>query len=550
MYESKPLSEDYKAFRKIAHRIGSLLALLVFLGMVGGSDEAVATELIVGIEAEPERFDPITIKNPKGFIVVWQIYEGLFSLDDKGQIAPALAESWETSDSVTWRINLRKGVMFHESEIFNTPSRTRPVTAKDVVASYTAFCSASSYPAFLLTDSIVGCSDYNTGGAQSVEGIKQIDDDTIEIRLINPEPFFLNRLTTPWIAIFPEELMDSQYEDRRGLDLAVGTGPYRMLTRTSSEITLERNSAYWDQSASGDISRLVFRVITNDEVRFAELRKGGIDLMILPPILYPAALEKTGALKSEYTSDFRSQPYSTFNSHMIGINDNTISDVHLRRAMNFGVDRRLIVQSLLYGLADITGGTIPPGINGYEAPFDIDSLYNPELARQELAQSSYDGEAIEMLVHEQAASEQIGQLFQAQMKDIGVNIRLTKVDFNSAIGRMVSGEAPIFSMFLDYVFSSPELILLNIFLSDKRPVPNFWQFSDPNIDEEIQGLREMSSDVSVKKSAEIEQRIMDQAPAIFLYKLNQLILYSNKFGDLTVNGHGYFRFNRLQSRGS
>lgn len=535
-------------FREIAYWISSLLVLLVVLGMAGCSDETAASELIVGIEAEPERFDPITIKNPKGFIVVWQIYEGLFSLDDEGQIAPALAESWETNDSVTWRINLRKGVMFHESEIFNTPSRTRPVTAKDVVASYTAFCSAASYPAFLLTDSVVGCADYNTGEAQSVEGIKQIDDHTIELRLINPEPFFLNRLTTPWIAIFPEELMAPQYEDRRGLDLAVGTGPYRMLSRTSSEIALKRHSAYWDKTASGDISSLVFRVITNDEVRLAEFRKGGIDLMILPPVLYPAVLEPDGALKSEYTDDFRTQIYSTFNSHMIGINNNTISDVHLRRAMNFGVDRRLIVQKLFYGLADITGGTTPPGINGYQAPFAVDSLYNPELARQELAQSAYDGEPIELLVHEQVASEQIGQLFQSQMKDIGVNIQLTKVDFNSAIGRMIGGEAPMFSMFLDYVFSSPELILLNIFSSDKRPVPNFWQFSDPDIDAEIQELRNMSSNAAVKESAGIEQRIMEQAPSIFLYKLNQLILYSNKYGDLPINGHGYFRFNKLQAK--
>ena len=298
---------------------------------------------------------------------------------------------------------------------------------------------------------------------------------------------------------------------------------------------------------SGDISRLVFRVITNDEVRLAELRKGGIDLMTLPSVLYPAVLEASGMPKSEY-KDFRTQAYSTFNSHMIGINNNIISDVHLRRAMNFGVDRRLIVQNLLYGLADITGGTIPPGLNGYQSPFDVDSLYNPELARQELSQSDYGGDPIELLVHEQASSEQIGQLLQAQMKDVGINIQLTKVDFNSAISRMVAGEAPLFSMFFDYVFSSPELVLLNIFSSDKRPVPNFWQFSDPDIDEEIQGLREMSSDVAVKKSAEIEQRIMDQAPAIFLYKLNQLILYSNRYGDLTVNGHGYFRFNRLQSR--
>ena len=207
-----PISRN--GFCKTAHWIGGLLSLFIIFGISGCAEDIATEELIVGIEAEPERFDPLTMRNPNTFIVAWQIYEGLFGLNDDERIAPALAESWESSDSVTWRIKLREDVLFHESEIFNTPSRTRSVTAGDVVASYTAFCSSKAYAAFLLTDSIVGCADYNTGESQSVEGIRQVDETTIEFRLINPEPFFLNRLTTPWIAIFPEELMDPQYEDQ------------------------------------------------------------------------------------------------------------------------------------------------------------------------------------------------------------------------------------------------------------------------------------------------------------------------------------------------
>ncbi len=523
----------------------SLLIIGVAFGISACSKKEQAGQLIVGVEAEPERFDPLTMKNPKNFIVSWQIFEGLLGLDDSGRVAPAIADKWESSDNVTWRFHVRNGVMFHASDLFGSPARTRAVTADDVVASYTAFCSPTAYAAFLLTDSVRGCADYNAGKAKTVEGVRAVDERTVEIHLLKPEPFFLNRLTTAWIAIFPKEQLAAKYDASRGLDFAVGTGPYRLVSRSNSEIILERNPDYWEKNNSGAVSKLVFRVITNDEVRLAELKKGGIDLMMLPPALYPAVLEKAGGLKAEYTRNLKIKPYSTFNSHMLGINDAIITDVHLRRAMYYGVNRKLIAEKLLYGYADVAGGTVPAGVNGYVSPFAPDTLYNPKLAHEELARSGYKGEAIELLVHELAGSEQIGQLFQDQMKALGINIKLTKLDFNSAIGRMIKGDAPMFGMFLDYVFSSPEPILINIFSSAKRPVPNFWQFSDPGIDVELESLRTLPPKQAVIKSAEIERRIMEQAPAVFLFQLKQIALYSSRFGDMAVNEHGHFRFSAM-----
>lgn len=522
------------------------VAVLLQFQLTGCSSESDEGELIVGIEAEPERFDPLTMKNPKNFIVSWQIYEGLFTLDATGKVTASIADRWETTDNVTWHVHVRDGVKFHASELFGSPAQTRTVTAQDVAASYTAFCSPRAYAAFLITDAIVGCADYNTGKAESVEGIRVVGDSTVEFRLIKPEPFFLNRLTTAWVAIFPHELMDPEYDESRGLDIAVGTGPYRMLSRTASEIVLEANPDHWDTSADGDITRLVFRVITNDEIRLAELDRGGIDLMILPPVLYPAVFDNGGSFKAEYSEKLRTLPYSTLNSHMIAINNELVSDVHLRRAMDFGTNRSLMVDKLLYDLADATVGTIPPGTNGYKPPFDVESHFSLQRAKEELALSDYSGEAIEMLVHEQAGSEQIGQLFQAQMKDVGIDIQLTKVDFNSAIGRMIQGDTPMISMFLDYVFSTPEALLLNFFASDKRPVPNFWQYSNAAIDREMESLRQMEQSVAIPESADIEKQIMEEAPSIFLYRLNQLAIYANRYGDITVNGHGHFEFDDLR----
>lgn len=503
-------------------------------------------QLVVGIEVEPERFNPLTMKNPKNFIISGQIFEGLLGLDDAGRISPAIAEQWEATDNITWRFHIRKGVSFHASELFGSPARSRIVTANDVVASYTALCSSAAFPAFLLTDSIKGCAAYNAGKAQTVEGVRAVDDNTVEMVLNKPEPFFLNRLTTAWIAIFPSEALDAKYKDTWGLTFAVGTGPFRLVSRNDTEIVLERNPDYWGKTQNTAVGKLVFRVIKNDQVRLAELNKGGIDMLVLPPTLFPEVLESTGALKADYAAKFHTKAYSTYNSHMIGMNLLKVPDVHLRRAMFYGVDRGQIVQKLLYGQADITGGTVPPGINGYISPFATDKLYNPELARQELAKSKYKGAPIELLVHEQVASEQIGQLFQDQMKTLGINIQLTKLDFNSVIGRMVKGDAPMYSMFFDYAFSSPEPILINLFSSTKRPVPNFWQFSDPSVDAELESLRMLKGDEAVKKSAQIEKQIMEQVPGIFLFCLKGVVLYSNRYSDLPINPHGHFQFDALK----
>ena len=326
----------------------------------------------------------------------------------------------------------------------------------------------------------------------------------------------------------------------------MGTGPFRLVSRNDTEIVLERNQDYWGKGQTAGVVRLVFRVIKNDQVRLAELGKGGVDMMLLPISLFPTVMEPAGAIKADYAAKFRTKTFSTLNSHMIGMNLLKIPDLHLRRAMFYGVNREQIVQKLLYGYADVTGGTIPPGINGYHPPFEARALYNPDLARRELAQSSYKGEPIELLVHEQADSEGIGQLFQDEMKSLGINVRLTKLDFNSVIGRMVKGDAPMFSMFLDYVFSSPEPILINMFSSSKRPVPNFWQFSDPAVDADIEALRQMTSEAAVRKSAEIEKKIMEQVPAIFLFRLKGVVLYANRYDDLTINPHGYFQFATLR----
>ena len=528
--------------------IAIALALALFAIVRCTTNSAKGPEhLTVALDSELERLNPLTIKNPKTFIVSWQIFEGLLGLDAQGNLVPKLATKWETNDNKTWRFAIRDSVRFHDSSLFGPDSKGRAVTADDVIASYTAFCGANAYPAFLLTDVLEGCADYNAGKATSVSGIRKTGPMSVELVLTHSEPYFLRRLSTAWIAIFPKEALATANKDIWGLSSVVGTGPFAVASNSDTDIKLVRNPDYWDRARSGTVRDIAFRVIKNDQARLDAVRNGSVDLIQLPTTLFPAALNANGSLKSELASRSQLVKFGTYNSHMIGFNVTKLTDVHLRRAISLGIDRKQIVDTLFFGNARINGGTVPLDMKGYKSRIPVNSLYDPEAAKRELAQSDYRGAEIELLIHDQASSEQIGQLVQAQLKTIGVNIRLTKVDFNTAIARIVKGEAPMFSMYFDYVFSAPQLVLVNMFASEKRPVPNFWQYSNPAIDARLAGLRSQSAEESLSRSAEIEADVVHDAPAAFLFQLDSALLERKGLAPVAVNAHGYFDFARLGS---
>lgn len=516
-----------------------LVCLLSLIIAACSKEESVKSKLLIGQASATGSLNPLTIKSPETFFVAWQIYEGLLGLDAQGNIIPKIAESWETKDYKIWRFNIRKGVEFQKSEIFETPSMTRTLTAHDVYYAYTRFCTPDSYPSFLISDSIKGYSRFNKGEAKTIEGFKVIDDYTFQIELVAPEPSFLNRISSPWLAIFPKEAENEKYKDKWGISFAVGTGPFILTNKTENEITLTKNPSYWNTSHIAKINTIVFKVVQNDQIRFSNLSKKTIDMMMVPSQLFPTVFDTDGTPKGKYSSEYNFETIKTFNTHLIGVNMKKLTDINLRRAIYYGTNREEMINEILFGYADIIGGAVPPGMNGYTSSFE--NLYDSDKAKQELKKSKYDGREISLLVHELANSELIGQIFQKQMKDIGINIRLEKQDFNSTIGRMIKGDAELFSMFAEVAFSSPEPLLINLFSSKKIPVPNFWNYSVPEIDMKLEDLKNITdSTKSVKMSEQIDKEIMQTVPAIFLYRQNQVLMFSKKFTNIKVNGHSHF----------
>ena len=506
--------------------------------------------LVYGLENEIVTLDPIKISNTYELQVAGQIYEGLVGLDNNNQIEPLLAESWVvSSDFKTWKFKIREDVFFHEDAVFGE-GLTRKLTVEDVSDSFHHILSKGSASSFALVEIIKGARAYQAGTAQTVSGLKVFLPDTFVIELEKPEPFFVYRITSPAFAVFPKEAVNLG-ADVFGKTKAIGTGPFQLISRSDVEVVLSRNPKYW-RNTGGNIKNLNFLVIKNDQIRLTELRNNKIAMMTVPLSLASAVIDPvkgsphTPVLNNTFSSSFEAAGFKTYNVHFIGLNCDRM-DVHLRRAISLAINRTDLTKAVTAGTGTVVPGPIPQGVQGYVAAYQ-DDIFDINAAKEELNKSKYDPsrDKIELLVHDKGNSEQIGTLVQNYLNKIGIKVILKRLDFNSVIGMIIKGEADAFSMFFEYAFSAPEPMLNFLFHSSKIPVPNFWRYSNPLIDQGIETLRQMDNrDKANAFAQKLEKQIVDDAPAVFLYQLNNIVIYKKNIANVTYNGHNIPGFSEI-----
>jgi len=496
----------------------------------------VETTLRIGHENDIATLDPVMIGDIFTFRVAAQIFEGLLELDAENRAVPALAASWEASPQFDrWTFTIRDDVMFHESDVFGQ-ARTRKVTARDVAFSFERSLAPTSIAAFVLGDIVDGVKEYQAGKTQHVSGIRTLDDRRVEIRLVRPEHAFLHRLTSPYLAVFPEEAL-TQGADTFGRRLAIGTGPYRLVRMTDVEVVLERNARYWRRLPDAAPRELRVRVIKNDQVRLAEFRNGNLDVVRVTPGLADAFVEPAPdgalALKAEWAGRATLVRAPTLSSFFIAFNTERVPR-EVRRAVQDAVERRQIVDVVAKGAATPRLGTVPSGLEGYE-PLDAVPAGTSSAGRPR-------GQPFELLVHEQDGADVLGELVQAQLARAGLEVRLRKLDFNTVIQRMVDGNFEALALSFQYVYSAPEPILGAVFHSRSIPSPNIWRYRNPLVDAQIDRLGTLADRARAHEVVRaIEQAVYQDAPAVFLYQADNLFVLRQPLR-IPFTRHGVPRF--------
>jgi ABC-type transport system substrate-binding protein len=343
------------------------LPLLVRLSPAGAQPLRV---LNIAVGPDAESWDPRAPRTPAGRSIDAYVYDPLVGPNDERaearpvESAPAklvarLAESWQVSgDGRTYTFSLRRGVAFQDGSALD---------AAAVEANIRRWLGRRPMRDYF--------GDIDPGR------IETPDPYTVILHLHRPSPVFLQRVATAGAILSPRALGRDQAPDDRAL-LDAGTGPYRLREwRRGERIALVRNPGSWRRAPAFDA--VVFRVVADPEEREALLRAGRVQMAVGLPGPDLGALRRDPALRVlEEPSD---------EVVFVGLNTQwgPLRDNEVRQALNYAVDKRAIIRTLMPGLADVLDSPLPPLVFGY-APVERGGWpYDPLRARRLLRHAGY-----------------------------------------------------------------------------------------------------------------------------------------------------------------
>ncbi|TND07708.1 MAG: peptide/nickel transport system substrate-binding protein [Bacteroidetes bacterium] len=392
-----------------------------------------------------------------------QVYEGLTRFDPATlNTMPCLAKSWETNDDGTeYTFHLRSTVFFHDDSCFSK-KKGKKFTANDVKWCFDHLCqydTRGQNTNFQLTfkDRVAGAAQYHdatqTGKCppEGVSGIQVINDSTVHIRLLHPDPSFVSVLSTPGCWIYPKEAYNTYAENLRVH--AVGTGPFRLKKITEGKnIILERNPNYWDYDEDGKrlpyLSQVEYSFIFDKDSAFHKFQDGSLDMYPDIPVDLLATL--LGSLDTPAGMKMELQAIPSLHVAYYGFQHQAapFNDVRVRRAFCMAIDRNKITDYILQGDAEPVKGFVPPGIPGYTNS-EFTFPYDPDSARRLMIEAGYPSgknfPEINISINSGGAKSKntdVAFAIQSMLKEnLAVNLNVDIRPFAQHIQQISSGEA-------------------------------------------------------------------------------------------------------------
>ncbi len=427
--------------RRIA--LGVLLCGLAAAMGCGGKGPAAGTFAVM-LTTDPDTLDPARSTDTNSGHVILQLYEGLVTNSEQNQIAPALAERWDTSpDGRTFTFHLR-AAKFHTG---------RAMTAADVAYSLNRCLADNESPVrqTYLGD-IVGSAEVMNGHAAEASGIRVLDEHTVAITIDAPKPFFLAKLTYPTAFVVDRETIE-RLGPRWTESGPVGTGPFTFVEwQHNQQVLLKRFDDYWGEKAQVDFVEM--HVTSDPTTRRARYESGAAHVSDIQTSDLPDV--RANATLSNQLKVFL-RP-SIFYIGMNGHRDPTFADPWVRLAFALAIDRTVITNTVLNNVTGQANSFIAPFIPGHDDAYP-GTPYDPALARECLARAGYGPNkpfpSTELFYASQYAD--VPRVIQAasQMlkENLQIDIKPTRLEWNTLLARDRQSDFGLYSLdwFADYL---------------------------------------------------------------------------------------------------
>ena len=460
--------------------------------------------------AEPPTLDPALAGDTSSATYIVEIFGGLVKLNDKLQVVPDIAKSWEvSSDGKTYGFQLREGVKFHDG---------KPVKAGDFKYSFERVANPKTQSR--VTDylkDIAGVHEMLDGKANAISGVTVKDDQTLQITTDQPKAYFLAKLTYPTAYVVDKDNVES---GRGWFEKPNGTGPFKLSTwRKGERIVLERNDLFYDGPAK--LGRVNF-LLTGAGMTMYENNE--VDISGVGLIDMDRVLDKNNPLNKELITG------NSLDVFYIGFNVKLppFDDAKVRQAFNHAVDKKKINEVVLRNLYIPAKGILPPGMPGYNQ--NLKGLdYDPAKAKQLLAESKYRNAAglgrITLSTAGTAAAlpPTTDAVIQMWKDNLGVEVEIQQAEWATFLQDLHRKRYQVFDIGWIADYPDPENFVDLLFHSKSEQ--NNPQYSNSQVDsllEKARGEREPSARLKIYE--QVEQTLVDEAPWLPLWHSKSYVL--------------------------
>jgi oligopeptide transport system substrate-binding protein len=378
--------------------------------------------------AEPPTIDPGLAEDLASLEIIFPLFDGLVTFDDKGTVSGLGAERWAISpDGLTYTFTLRQGVQWSDG---------KPVTAQDYAWAWKRNidpATASPYANTLFpVKNAVAINDGELDPDQL--GVEAKDDRTLVVTLEKPAAYFL-RLASTW-ALMPlrQDVLEKSGDKWTEPQNIITNGAFKLKEwQHDTQIVLERNDAYWGPKPT--LQRAIYRLFPEGggEQVLAAYEAGDLDTFgpgasfELPPnqvdrIMAEPKLKNEVALFDQSGTSFIS--VNTRRPHL--------QDPKVRMALGQALDRQKIVDEVLKRPDKPAFSLQPEGIVGRKP--EIWPKDDITTAKRLLAEAGYpDGRGFPEITFAYNTSDQwklLGEYLQQRWKEtLGINVKLDSMEF-------------------------------------------------------------------------------------------------------------------------
>ncbi len=480
--------------------------------------------------------------------VMMQVFDGLLAFKPDLSLTPMVAKEIPTTankgisaDGKTYTIELKPNVTWSDG---------KKVTAKDFEFSIKRMLSpdlASEYASFYFD--IVGAEAYYSATEKTdaekttlrnAVGVTAKDDDTLEIKLIDPLPTFVQLLAL-WPVYPVRQDMIEKYGDKwaqpdatGAMPYYIGNGPFVLKEWVQQDhYIFVPNANYWGTKPT--LTQITYKEITDANVALAAYKNNELDQSGVP-----GGTEKTTMQDPVLSKEIVRYPQLTTYAFQFNSTKPPFDNKLLRQALACAVDRAAYVDKVRGGVGKVALSWIPPGMPGYDPELGKEWDFNPTKAKELLTQAGYpNGQGLPELKFQIAntgANPTIAAFLQGQLKDnLGINLTVELMDPKaySALYNAKQFNWGFTGWGADY--PDPDNWLPQLYGTGGGN--NKTSYSNPQFDAlSVQALKELDNTKRLKLWADAQKLVVADVPMLYVFHRETLALKKSWVNNQVTTG--------------